>query len=345
MWTARLVAAYGVAALFSVTVVPTAAAEDIARDGTIRLAWKAPPDCPRASEVLADARSLLVRREAPAGRGPIAVDAVAARAAGNRWTLTLAVGSAAQQLEAASCTDLARAGALFLALLMVPDGEPSTSTPTSQPRAPAPAATTAATPPSVTPSKPNAAALVPETATDSRTDRARSAGGREPSLLVAAGTAIDVGTLPHAGVLALVAVGIRIQRLELMLEGAAAPPEDTSVGGSLGARLMAVSATFKPCYAAWIRGLMRLGPCLPIEGGWIHGEGTGIAQSRSSDSFWWSLGGAVALSLALHDRFEARVDFAALVPLIRPDFTVTGAGRVFEPGVAFRGGTTAVVRF
>ncbi len=48
---------------------------------------------------------------------------------------------------------------------------------------------------------------------------------------------------------------------------------------------MAASATFKPCYAVVTRGRMRLEPCLPIEVGWIHGEGIGIAQYLSDPVF------------------------------------------------------------
>jgi hypothetical protein len=154
-----------------------------------------------------------------------------------------------------------------------------------------------------------------------------------------------MGTLPRAGVFGVLAGGIRIRRFDVMLEGAVGAPEDTSDHGSAGARLMAASATFKPCYAAWTPGRVRLEPCLPIEVGRIHGEGIGIAQSRSSDSFWWSLGGAIALWLDLGNRLEARVDVAVLAPLVRPNFTVTGLGSVFEPSVAVRGGTTAVIRF
>ncbi|HTC24424.1 MAG TPA: hypothetical protein VK688_08685 [Gemmatimonadales bacterium] len=164
-------------------------------------------------------------------------------------------------------------------------------------------------------------------------------------MLAAAGIAVDLGTLPHAGVFGVIAGGLRIRRFDVMLEGAVAPPEDTSVDGAAGARLMAASATFKPCYAALTRGRVRLEPCLPIEVGWIHGQGIGIAQSRSSDSFWWSVGGAIALWLDLGSRLEARVDVVALAPLVRPNFMLTGLGSVFSSSVAVRPGATAVIRF
>jgi hypothetical protein len=33
------------------------------------------------------------------------------------------------------------------------------------------------------------------------------------------------------------------------------------------------------------------------------------------------------------------------MPVIRPSFELTGLGRVFEPGLAVRAGTAAVIRF
>jgi hypothetical protein len=52
-----------------------------------------------------------------------------------------------------------------------------------------------------------------------------------------------------------------------------------------------------------------------------------------------------ALGLTVDDRFEVRVDVAALVPVVRPNFDLTRVATVFEPGVAIRAGTAAVVRF
>jgi hypothetical protein len=345
MWTARSIAGCLLAAHALATFTRTAAADGAIRHRAIRLAWWAPHECPSAGDVIADARGLAMHQEALEEGPPIIVDAVVERVAAGRWTLTLAVGGAKQRLEASTCADLARAGALFLALLMDPESEPSTPTPAPEQPAPPPPAPAAAPAALASASKPTPTAPAPEIAVDSKPDGPTSGGARAVSLLAAAGIAVDLGTLPHAGVLGVLAGGIRIRRFDVMLEGAVGAPEDTTVNGSAGARLMAASATFKPCYAAWTQGRVRLEPCLPIEVGWIHGQGIGIGQSRSSDSFWWSLGGAIALWLDLGNRLEARVDFAALAPLVRPNFTLTGLGSVFEPGVAVRAGTTAVIRF
>jgi hypothetical protein len=341
MWTARALAASLLTALVIAPVTPAEAADGAAPDLPVRLTWKAPPECPTASAVLADARTLVVHRDALAAVGPIAVDAVVARVAASRWTLTLAVGNAQQRLEAPSCADLARAGALFVALLIDPERRPSTANPGSGVAGappPGPPAPPRASPPA---SKRNASAAGAYMPADFNPRR----GARGVSLLAGAGIMVDVGTLPRAGVLGVLSGGIRVGRLDLMLEAATGAPQDTNVGGSAGARLMAASATFKPCYAAVLTGHVRFEPCLPIEVGWMHGEGIGIARSRSADSVWWSFGGALALGLTLGDRFEVRVDVVALVPIVRPNFELTGVGTVFEPGIAIRAGTAVVVRF
>lgn len=345
MWTARSIVGGLVAAFALATVTRTAAADGAARDRAIRLTWRAPPECPSGGDVIEDARSLVIHREALEEGTPITVDAVVGRVAADRWTLTLAVGGAKQRLEASTCADLARAGALFLALLMDPESGPSTPAPAPQPPAPPAPAPSAAPAASTSASMPTTAPPAPEIAVDSKPEGSTSGGAGVPSILAAAGIAVDLGTLPHAGVFGVIAGGVRIRRFDVVLEGAVAPPEDTSVDGAAGARLMAASATFKPCYAVLTRGRVRLEPCLPIEVGWIHGQGIGIAQSRSSDSFWWSLGGAIALWLDLGSRLEARVDVAALAPLVRPNFTLTGLGSVFSPSIAVRPGATAVIRF
>jgi hypothetical protein len=341
MWTAWSRAGGLVAAFALGTVARTAAADGATRDRVIRLTWRAPPECPSGGDVIADARSLVINREALEEGTPVTVDAIVGRVAADRWTLSLAVGGAKQRLEASTCADLARAGALFLALLMDPEAGPSTPAPAPQP--PAPPATAPAA--SASPSKPPIVPLAPEIAVDSKPEDAPSGGAGALSPLAAAGVALDLGTLPRAGVLGVVAGGIRVRRFDIMLEGAVGPPEDTSVDGAAGARLTAASATVKPCYAVFTRGRVRLEPCLPIEVGWIHGQGIGIAQSRSSDSFWWSVGGAIALWLDLGSRLEARVDVVALAPLVRPNFMLTGLGSVFSSSVAVRPGATAVIRF
>src|SRR5258708_6839277 len=146
MWTARSIAGCLLAAHALATFTRTAAADGPIRHRAIRLAWWAPHECPSAGDVIADARGLVKDQEALEQGPPITVDAVVGRGAAGRWTLTLAVGGAKQRLEASTCADLARAGALFLALLMDPESGPSAPPPAPPQPAPSPPAPAAAAP-------------------------------------------------------------------------------------------------------------------------------------------------------------------------------------------------------
>jgi hypothetical protein len=300
------------------------------------LRWTAPSECPTKDQVLDDARSLVVHSGATAPKTPVTVDAVVERLAEDRWSLTLAIGVAQQRVEASSCAQLARAGALFLALILdplqaAPPGEPLSDAGATEPSAPLPPPLTPLTlpPPSPTP----------------QPEHDAGPGPREVSLLAAAGLMLDVGTLPSAGPLGTLELGIRYRRLEVLLQGTAGPAQQNTVSGAAGARLQPLSALLTPCFAVLATERFRLGPCISGEVGTIHAEGLGVSQPRTTDAAWFSAGGSLEGSLRFGARFEARLDVGALAPVIRPNFELTGLGQVFEPGVAMRAGTAAVVRF
>ena len=94
-----------------------------------------------------------------------------------------AVGSARQQIEASSCDDLARAGALFLALLVQPQEEGS----------PPEAANGARTAASRSPPSPQALPAQEVGSPSSSTPGVARRGQRTVSVLAAAGVRVDVG--------------------------------------------------------------------------------------------------------------------------------------------------------
>ena len=292
----------------------------------VELRWNAPAECPTGDQVLDDARTLAVHRDATASRPPVVVEAVVERLAEGRFRLTLAIGATQQKLEASSCAQLARAGALFVALIMDPSrGDPPGETASDAGPPPAPA-------PSAAPARP------PE-------EHDAHAGRREVSVLTAAGIVIDVGTLPRAEPLGALDVGVRYRRVEVSLQGTLGPAQDKTLRGAAGARLEPLSAMLAPCYAPLVTGLLRVGPCARGELGWIHAQGIGLSQTRTANAAWLSLGGELAAWLSLGQTFEARLGAGVLVPVMRPNFELTGLGSVFEPGVAVRAGAAGVIRF
>jgi hypothetical protein len=275
-----------------------------------------------------DARTLAKRRGANPPNATTVLDAVVERQAEGRWGLTLAIGSAKQHVAASSCAQLARAGALFVALILDSSSGQVASDGEARPRAASDAPTLPAQEPARAPAR------VPV-----------HTAGREVSLLIGAGLGIDVGTLPRAEPLGTFEVGIRYRRVEASVQGSAGPAQDEIRPGGAGVRLRPVSALFTPCYAPFVTGHLRLGPCARAEVGWLHAQARGVSNGRSVNSAWLACGAELASWLVLGEHFEARLGAGVLVPIERPNFLLTGIGRVFEPGVALRTELAALLRF
>jgi hypothetical protein len=308
------------AALAGLAAAATSAAQAYgAEPAAVVLRWSAPPECPRGDQVLDDARSLAPHRDVTGPRNAVTVEAVVERLDEGRWALTLAIGAAQRRVEASSCAQLARASALFVALVMDPShadspGEAASDAGLSSPPPPAAAPTTA-------PAR------------------------REVLVLAAAGLTLESGTLPRAEPFGALDIGVRYRRMEVSLRGAAGPAQDKTIAGGAGVRLRPLGVTLAPCWAPLVTGRFRLGPCVWGEVGWMHAEGIGVSQSRTTDATWVSLGGELAAWLGLGANFEARLGAGVLEPVVRPNFKLTDVGSVFEPGLAVRAGTAAVVRF
>jgi hypothetical protein len=306
------------------------------------LRWSAPAECPTGDQVLDDARSLGAKRSAPAPAGtasslgaqpssgrPVEVEGMVERIAADRWALTLKVGAAQRRIEAASCAQIARTGALFVALMIDPTLDEA-SIGESAREATSDAGPTAPSAPSAPPAPPTAPP---------------PSGKRAVSVLTAVGVMVDVGTLPHVEPLGALEVGIRYRRFEVTVQGSAGLSQTKMLDGGAGARLRPQSAMLVPCFAVLVLERLRLGPCARSELGWIHAEGIDVAQPRSSDAVWLSFGGEISAWWVLGANVEARLGVGALAPAVRPTFEIAGAGRVFEPGVALRASTAAVMRF
>jgi hypothetical protein len=332
---ARTMKIYGaLAAVLAIVAVVTSVAAQTSgtqREPLVVLRWEAPPECPTEDQVLNDARTLATHQDATAATRPIpVVEAVVERPDAARWTLTLAVGPAQQRLEAASCAQLARATALFIALMVDASGGEA-------PHAPAGPLSIDAVPAAASPA--------PESV-PAKQAAARDVGGRREVLVLAAvGPTIDAGTLPRPELLGVLQVGMRYRRVEITLEGAAGTAQDTTISGVAGYRLNPLTVSLAPCYAPLVTLRLRLGPCAQVEVGVIQAEGVGVSQPRSADAALLSFGGELVAWLVLGAHFEVRLGVGVLLPAVRPNFELTGPGSVFEPGVAVRAGTAAVVRF
>jgi hypothetical protein len=307
--------------------------------------------------VLDDARGLAANQSTHPGSGtassptaqspsakPVEVEGVVERLAADRWALTLTIGTGQRRIEAPSCAQIAKAAALFVALVMDPSldaslgetargGQSEALPDAGTPEPPAPPPTPA----------------VPDDAPKKR---------REVSVLAAAGVMLDVGTVPRVELLGEIELGIRYRRFEVTLQGAIGPSQNKTldasamVSASTGVSMRPQSAMLVPCFAALALDRFRLAPCARSELGWMHAQGIGLKEARSSDAVWVSVGGELSAWLVLSPNIETRIGVGALVPVVHPKLDLIGLGGgtnmgiVWQPGVAaLRAGTAVVFRF
>src|SRR5205814_550996 len=125
----------------------------------------------------------------------------------DQWRLTLTIGSAERRMEAASCAQLARAGALFLALVMdTSGGNLSSAAPSEPPPVGGPPAPTTPRDDIQRPTDGGARA-------DERLGLSR--GAREVLFVTTAGVIVDTATMPHIALLGALGVGIRYRSVEV----------------------------------------------------------------------------------------------------------------------------------
>lgn len=281
----------------------------------LRLSWDAPAGCPSGESV----RTAAVRN-APSSAVPLEADAIVAHR--ERWTVTLrtrrAEGSGERVLEASSCSALADATALILALALVPPGE-AIPDPTAAPvPAPAPAPARAAAPSSVAAESPSSSPP------SSRTSAA-------PSLALAGFGATDAATLPGValgggGALAWTPGSLRIEASASAFAG----PSRTVDQSTAGARFSMSSVALGACYTV-LQSALELAPCGGGSVHWVSAEGFGATANYDASARWFAVDAGLLARAPLTSWLALRARADGLVPLGRPSFEVENEGVVHKP--------------
>lgn len=228
-----------------------------------------------------------------------------------RFELSLSIRTGdveeSRTIDAASCSALAEASAVVIALAINPAKESPAETPAPPPAPPAP-------PPAVVvaPVPPPRLPLVPP---PPPRPRYRFALGL--------GAAVDAGTLPDVGAGMLASIAVRIERLRLGVlstlwfrqepvfdaRGQAGASFDMIAAGAFGGYMVAL-------------GPFRLGPAASLEATFVRVRGFGIRAPRASWTGWPTavLGGRAELPLASWIGLFARADAAFAVAA--PTFTL-----------------------
>lgn len=299
----------------------------------LRLSWDAPKGCPSGESV----RSAAVRN-APASAIALEADAVVSHR--DRWTVTLKTrrpeASGERVLEAASCTALADATAVILALALVPPGEEAVPPPPVAANATA-IATATPEPPAVTTTATataNPAPIPPSPAEDrprSSPPKSASKNDGPPALAVGGFAATDATTLPAValgggGLIAWTPGALRIEALVSAFGG-----QSRTVGQSTaGARFTMTSVGAGACYTV-LKTAIELAPCAGGSMHWVSAEGFGATANYDASARWAAVDAGLLARAPLTSWLALRGRVDGLVPLGRPSFEVENEGVVHKP--------------
>ncbi|WP_205633860.1 hypothetical protein [Labilithrix luteola] len=229
-----------------------------------------------------------------------------------RAHITMRVGAAFDErdVEGATCTEIADASALLIALAFAPES--------------------LSTPPPQESEKPSAA-VEPRARTKLSADGSRTAPHRA-TLHVGVTFGLDAFALPRPVPTIRPTVAISSDRLLLTLEGFASPTVSETLPGepSKGASFRLLGAKLAGC---WMFGANRLhvGPCIGLEMMGIESHGFGVTQNFNAITWTPTTVGEARLAWTPVRHFEALLQLGVGVPAEQLVFDVSstsGAERI-----------------
>ena len=311
----------------------------------VHLEWTAPEECPTASEIEAGVQRLLGVESQASASTPLDVSASARRGAGGLWLgevetrLGSKVGRRSIQTE--SCRAVADATALIVALMLDPDAvaahrRPAVPGPTAGAAPPAsssrPPRPAGSPPPVVTLASPS-----PPTARGAAEARAGGDATGRVSVWLAALSALDLGTLPHAAFGAGLAAGIGFRHSTLGVGFGDFAKVSTSIAGTTpaaGGNFRLLAAWVAACPAVGT-GAFDWGACARFELESMSGSGFGVGRPTRNSFRWAAVGGGLLGRLHLNRALSIPLEVGLVVPLATPNFTLKGltqnAGLVHRP--------------
>jgi hypothetical protein len=279
----------------------------------VDLAWEAPSGCPDATRILGEIARLLASTEPGPHRKRVRASAQPRRTAEGGWRLQLVVrddsgGTAKRTLASRSCTAIADATALIVAIAIDPtiqvSAAPADAAP--EPAPPVPAGSRPA--PSM------AAELSVEKPAPTPASRTRFAAG--------------VFGMGRQGVLPGVAAGAGfslaglVGRWRLDLSAGYVLPKDVYAASTpaAGARLWQWWLALAPCRVPQRRSL-EFPLCAGIEGGALHGRGIGAAVAPTDGRQpWLALTASAGTVWLVGEDLGIFVSAAAVLAVLRPAF-------------------------
>jgi len=316
-------------ALLTLVAAPSALAQEPAPG--LSLDWTAPPGCPIAAEVRAQVESLLGAPAPGRARRPLAVRG-RVETRGEVSVLHLGTsetnGEGERTLEGATCSEVASAAALIVALAIDPDAVAAS-------RSPPPVATfdppaSSSPPPAPPPTSPEPPPRAPPPV---RPVPARPESGGAPGGGLELGVLLDTATLPGVSAGPSIALTLAPARgMGLALEGAYVLPRFADAGsgdGDKGADVALGLGALSGC-ARLALGEAEIGPCGGLEAGALLAEGRGFRTSSSDTVTWLGLRLGAEARVPLAGSFGLRAGAGAVVALLRPGVQFRSSASSFE---------------
>lgn len=316
-------------------------------DDPISFTWQTPPGCPAAAAVVRESNRLLGGRTK--GERKVAGEAVVDETAdGFRVRLTTRIDGeqGARQLDGPTCTSIANAVALILALSYDPDGIVAEPAGPSE-IGPDGAGTATTAPVDAKKQPPASNRKEPTEDREPKDGNAEEPEDEEPWLggAVAALVSGDIGALPVPTVGFGGAAGLQVGWMRIELAGRYWLPQSETLASGAGGNFELATGELRGC-PGYTWKPVTVGGCAGVELGRIAAEGFGVDRSEEASAFWAAarLGGLVSVEVV--GPLALRLDLGVAIPFDRPRWVLDRVGLVDQPApVTARGETGAELRF
>jgi hypothetical protein len=296
--------------LVAVVAVMASCRSAAATPSALELQWRAPEDdCPTQADLMRQVTELVERQTT--STHPVRAVADVERLASDRYRVRLTTESQGARgtrvLEERSCPALGDLVVLILAWMIQPERS------NDQPRADRPSRAPAE------PSRP--------------VSRPRTLAPPSSAWVLSLRGAGDLGSLPRPALGGLLAVGYRVRRLQLSLQGSYFPnsrgevasvPGFAATGGDFSLAALALHGCFEPTPA-------HVALCAGPELGYERGEGFGVSSPAAGGKAWLSVAAGLRSALHLWEKLWLEAAAEAVVPTWREQFVLDAVGVVHTP--------------
>lgn len=330
----------------------------------VALDWSAPPDCPSGEEVLEEVNRLLGTRP-ETNESVLRVTAIVKRKESGPFVVRLEIpspeGPRIREVSAVSCSALAQATALILALMIDPDAAltdppPSASTtpPNDSPRqTPISPTTSPLNPLQLAPVIPVPLGLLPPAPqipnpTPIFTKDADPAPFQRPGVALAAYFAGDLGSLPTFAYGAGGSISLLFPNWRFHLGGAyfAEQKDPFAALPAAGSHLRFFAFHGGMGTPVSLHTKIEFVPQIRLEVGRFTASSFGVSQPGQGAAISVGVQGGGSVVIKIVESFRLFMDANLVLYVVHPQFLVTGLGVVHEPSaIVGRLALGAEVRF